>query len=71
MKKFVTVAMAAAFPLQTFACSVCFSGREDFLGAFYLTTAMLIVLPPTLLGSIIYFLRKKIKSAQQEQELEL
>lgn len=69
MKRLYASLFAAALPLQTFACSVCFSGKEDFLEAFYVTTAMLIVLPPSILGTVIYFIRRAIKKAQAEQAL--
>lgn len=68
MKKFAAGLLALAVPMQVFACSVCFSGREDFLQAFYVTTGLLIILPPSILGTVIYYFRKKTKEAQLEQE---
>ena len=70
MKAILTALFISLLPLQTFACSVCFSGKEDFLEAFYFTTALLIVLPPTLLASFIYMLRRYIKKAHAEAQLE-
>ncbi|OGG94274.1 MAG: hypothetical protein A2508_02985 [Candidatus Lambdaproteobacteria bacterium RIFOXYD12_FULL_49_8] len=70
MKRILLGLAATLLPWQAFACSVCFSGREDFLEAFYVTTALLIVLPPTLLGSIIYFIRRRIKQVHAENQLE-
>ncbi len=43
------------------ACSVCFSGREETLHAFYLTTVLLTVLPLALLSSIGYWLYTKYR----------
>jgi len=68
MKKIISTILAAAIPMQLFACSVCFTGREDFLDAFYVTTALLILLPPSVIGSIIYYVRKQVKAARLEEE---
>jgi len=68
MKKIVSILFAAVLPMQAFACSVCFTGREDFLSAFYVTTALLIVLPPSLVGSFVYYFRKQNRLAQLEEE---
>lgn len=70
MKRLYASLITATLPLQAFACSVCFSGKEDFLEAFYLTTAMLIVLPPSILGTVIYFIRRAVKKAKEEQALQ-
>ena len=55
-------------PQSLFACSVCFTGREGFMEAFYATTALLIILPPTILGSIGYLFYRSHKKALKEQE---
>ena len=62
------VLAALLLPSSGMACSVCFTGREGFMEAFYATTIMLIVLPPMILGSIGYFFYKSIKKARLEQE---
>ncbi|MDT8447373.1 MAG: hypothetical protein RRB13_10825 [bacterium] len=67
MKRIFASLAASTLPVQLFACSVCFSGKEDFLEAFYLTTALLIVLPPSILGTVIYLIRRAVKRAQAEQ----
>ena len=48
-------------PYNAFACSVCFSGKEETLFAYYLTTAILTFLPLALLSSIGYWLYRKQK----------
>ena len=43
------------------ACAVCFSGREESLEAFYLTTIFLTLLPLVMLASIGYWLFRQHK----------
>ncbi|HBR58992.1 MAG: hypothetical protein QGG03_10250 [SAR324 cluster bacterium] len=46
------------------ACSVCFSGKEETLEAFYLTTIFLTLLPLIILASIgIWLYRQHQKAA--------
>jgi len=71
MFRYALSVIPVLLPWQAFGCSVCFTGRGDFLDAFYVTTALLIILPPSILGSIVFFIRKKIKEAQAEQEADL
>lgn len=60
LKALLTISMLV-FPQALWACSVCFTGREGFMEAFYATTAMLILLPPMLLGSIGYYIYRGFK----------
>jgi len=68
MKGFFSVVAAGLLPQAAWACSVCFTGREGFMEAFYATTLMLILLPPVILGSIGYFFYKNYKKLQPEQQ---
>ena len=45
------------------ACAVCFSGTEETLGAFYLTTLILIILPIAMIvGVVLWLYKKKLSS---------
>lgn len=70
MKKIIALLLMFA-PATSFACSVCFTGREDFLAAFYVTTSMLILLPPMVLGSIGYYFYKQIRERNRLEDEEL
>ena len=48
-----------AFPSILKACAVCFSGTEETLGAFYLTTLILIILPIAMIVSVVLWLYKR------------
>ena len=51
------------FPSILKACAVCFSGTEETLGAFYLTTLILIILPIAMIVGIVLWLYKKKSSS--------
>ena len=51
-----------AFPSILKACAVCFSGTEETLGAFYLTTLILIILPIAMIVGVVLWLYKKKSS---------
>ncbi len=65
MKTLITT-LFLLLPQAVMACSVCFTGREGFMEAFYATTIMLIVLPPVLLGSIGFVIYRGYKKNLQE-----
>jgi len=44
-----------------YACAVCFSGKEETLEAFYLTTIFLTVLPIVMLALIGFWLFRKYR----------
>ena len=50
------------FPPILKACAVCFSGTEETLGAFYLTTLILIILPIAMIVGVVLWLYKKKSS---------
>ena len=51
------------FPSISKACAVCFSGTEETLGAFYLTTLILIILPIAMIvGVVLWLYKKKLSS---------
>ncbi len=52
---------AVWLPHSALACSVCFSAREETRVAFYLTTALLTGLPLLMLGSFVFWYRKRIR----------
>ena len=47
------------FPSILKACAVCFSGTEETLGAFYLTTLILIILPIAMIVGVVLWLYKR------------
>ncbi|MDX2471757.1 MAG: hypothetical protein QNL04_14400 [SAR324 cluster bacterium] len=71
MKILITTIMLL-MPQALMACSVCFTGREGFMEAFYATTVLLIALPPALLGSIGYYIyrghKKNLKAAADAEK---
>jgi len=46
------------------ACAVCFSGKEESLEAFYLTTVLLTLLPLVMLSSIGYWLYRQYRKGK-------
>ena len=46
-------------PELAYACAVCFSGTEESLQAYYITTAFLTLLPVLMLASIAYWIYRK------------
>ncbi|MBL4824311.1 MAG: hypothetical protein MK515_07010 [SAR324 cluster bacterium] len=46
------------------ACAVCFSGTEETLEAFYVTTIFLTLLPFVMLASIGYWLYRQYQKVQ-------
>ncbi len=54
---------------QLDACAVCFSAKEGARGAFYITTAVLTFLPLALISGVIFWLKKKLKAQESEEEI--
>ncbi len=48
------------FPHSVFACATCFSGTES-REAFYLTTALLMLLPIAMVGSISFWIIRQYR----------
>ena len=46
-------------PETAYSCAVCFSGSEESLQAYYLTTVFLTLLPVLMLASIGYWIYRK------------
>ena len=46
--------------VQADACPVCFSAKEETRVAFYISTAFLSLLPLSLVGGIILWIRRKL-----------
>jgi len=62
-KHFLLVLSFSIAPVIAEACAVCFSGREESLEAFYLTTIFLTLLPVVLLSSIGFWLYRQYSKA--------
>ena len=60
---FTVLTFIPGFPTILKACAVCFSGTEETLGAFYLTTLILIILPIAMIvGVVLWLYKKKLSS---------
>ena len=67
---FVSIAVLALVlaPEIAAACSVCFSGRSDETRvAFIATTALLTALPLLLIGTLVWWLRRRAHRIQQSE----
>ncbi len=53
--------------IETLACAVCFDATEANRWAFIFTTVFLSLLPLTMIGGGVWYLRRK--ALQQEREL--
>ena len=62
-KQFLIVISLSLIPGIAKACAVCFSGREESLEAFYLTTIFLTLLPLVMLASIGFWLFRQHQKA--------
>ena len=62
-KQFLLVLSFSFIPRIAKACSVCFSGREESLEAYYLTTIFLTLLPLIMLASIGFWLFRQYQKA--------
>ena len=63
IKVFTVLTFFMGFPSILIACAVCFSGTEETLGAFYLTTLILIILPIAMIvGVVLWLYKKKLSS---------
>ena len=59
-------ALFLVLPSALKACAVCFSGTEETLWAFYITTLILIILPIAMIVSVVLWLyKKKLASVNQ------
>ena len=63
IKVFMVLTYFMGFPSILKACAVCFSGTEETLGAFYLTTLILIILPIAMIVGVVLWLYKKKSSS--------
>ncbi len=51
------------------ACAVCFTGREDEARiAFLATTGLLSALPIVLIGSLVWWLRRRARQIREERD---
>ena len=62
-KQFLLVLSFSFIPRIAKACSVCFSGREESLEAYYITTIFLTLLPLIMLASIVFWLFRQHQKA--------
>jgi len=50
------------------ACPVCFSAKEGQLMAYYGTTILMIILPFSIIGSVIYWVIRQVRTANATSE---
>ncbi len=55
-------------PQLSDACAVCFSARDENRQAFTITTAFLTGLPLLMVGSLVFWLRRRIHQHEQPAE---
>ncbi len=64
-----TLTTIALAPNTAFACAVCFTGRSDETRiAFIATTVLMTALPLLMIGSLVWWLRRRAQQIQREQE---
>ena len=64
----VLAALLASAPRVAEACAVCMGARdEQTRTAFLLTTALLSVLPLSLIGGVIWYLRRRLRELEAER----
>ncbi len=51
-------------PEMSDACAVCFSGRDESRQAFTITTGLLTALPLLMIGSVVYWLRLRVREME-------
>ena len=59
MLKFTLILSMFHLPGTAYSCAVCFTGSEESLQAYYLTTVFLTLLPVLMLASIGYWIYRK------------
>ena len=59
MLKFTLILSMFHLPVTAYSCAVCFTGSEESLQAYYLTTVFLTLLPVLMLASIGYWIYRK------------
>jgi len=67
MALFLQIIIVSSFilvPRVVEACAVCFSGKEESLEAFYLTTVLLTLLPLVMLSLIGYWLYRQYRKEE-------
>jgi hypothetical protein len=64
--------LAVATPRLAHACAVCMSGREDDVQlAFIVTTVFMSVLPLTVVGAAIWWLRRRLREMEENAAVSL
>ena len=58
-KLLILLVLFTSLSKSVYGCAVCFSGTEETLWAFYITTLILIILPISMIMSVVYWLYKK------------
>ncbi|MCO4747532.1 MAG: hypothetical protein KC912_22215 [Proteobacteria bacterium] len=69
MSRLVPALVLLASPRVAQACAVCFSATESNRGAFIGTTAFLTLLPLMMIGSVAYYVYRRVQELEgQERE---
>jgi hypothetical protein len=62
----VSVAALWLAPRVASACPVCFSGADETRDAFVLTSVLMSAVPPVLIGSVVWWLRRRVLQAERD-----
>ncbi len=69
LKRWWAAVVAAAIvcaPGPGYACAVCLSATDEYREAFTLTTAILTALPLLMIGSLVFWLRRRFLRQERE-----
>ena len=64
----IALATMLVLPRIAPACSVCFSGRDETRTAYVLTTVLLSLLPPGLIGGFLLWMRARSRALEREAQ---
>jgi hypothetical protein len=60
----IALLFAALLPEAAAACSVCYGGEEESRSAFILTTVLLSVLPLAMIGSLVWWIARRVRAIE-------
>ena len=60
----VALLCGALLPEAAAACSVCYGGEEESRSAFILTTVFLSVLPLAMIGSLVWWIARRVRAVE-------
>lgn len=64
MRIALAAVLLVVLPEAALACSVCYGGETESRTAFILTTVLLSVLPPALVGSLVWWIWRQVRESE-------